>query len=212
MEMTAQLSLLPGERTRISADVGETLALELVNTASMHLSATPGERLVSWRAFARWAAEQSLVPTDALRPLLARDHSIAGILSLREALFRIALCAIRAKEPEVTDVALVTTAASGPLPAAAWQAGRLRWRFDPDDVATQLTGLVACDALNLFASDRLARVRVCDGDDCGWLFLDESRGRPRRWCSMSDCGNRAKAREAYQRKRAMQTATGPDGK
>ncbi|MCL4825828.1 MAG: CGNR zinc finger domain-containing protein [Caldilinea sp.] len=34
---------------------------------------------------------------------------------------------------------------------------------------------------------------------CGWLFFDASRNRSRRWCSMEDCGNRAKARLHYKR-------------
>ncbi|NAS20497.1 hypothetical protein GT755_02225 [Herbidospora sp. NEAU-GS84] len=36
------------------------------------------------------------------------------------------------------------------------------------------------------------RIRACGR--CGWLFLDSSRGGRRRWCSMSVCGNREKAR------------------
>lgn len=34
---------------------------------------------------------------------------------------------------------------------------------------------------------------VCACDRCGWFFIDSSRGRRRRWCSMKTCGNRAKA-------------------
>ncbi|WP_166347460.1 CGNR zinc finger domain-containing protein [Phytoactinopolyspora limicola] len=34
-------------------------------------------------------------------------------------------------------------------------------------------------------------VRTCDR--CGWFFIDTSRGRRRRWCSMKTCGNQAKA-------------------
>ena len=34
-------------------------------------------------------------------------------------------------------------------------------------------------------------VRACDR--CGWFFIDSSRGRRRRWCSMKTCGNQAKA-------------------
>jgi predicted RNA-binding Zn ribbon-like protein len=33
------------------------------------------------------------------------------------------------------------------------------------------------------------------------LFLDHSRNHSRKWCDMSSCGNRAKARRHYQRKR-----------
>jgi predicted RNA-binding Zn ribbon-like protein len=40
----------------------------------------------------------------------------------------------------------------------------------------------------------LSRVRVCASETYGWLFIDTSKNRTRRWCSMSDCGNRAKVR------------------
>src|SRR5438132_13416280 len=34
---------------------------------------------------------------------------------------------------------------------------------------------------------------------CAWLFLDTSRNHSRRFCSMKECGNRAKQRRHYQR-------------
>jgi predicted RNA-binding Zn ribbon-like protein len=36
-------------------------------------------------------------------------------------------------------------------------------------------------------------VRECEADKCGGFFVDQSRAKPRRWCSMDSCGNRAKA-------------------
>jgi predicted RNA-binding Zn ribbon-like protein len=60
---------------------------------------------------------------------------------------------------------------------------------------------VAWDALQLLGdAERLARVTRCPGRRCGWLFVNAS-GR-RRWCSMSSCGSREKARRAYARRRA----------
>lgn len=56
-------------------------------------------------------------------------------------------------------------------------------------------------AAELLTSDRLGRVRECDGASCTWLFLDQSRNRSRRWCSMETCGNRAKVRRHYRRSR-----------
>ncbi|MGH2450272.1 MAG: CGNR zinc finger domain-containing protein, partial [Candidatus Limnocylindria bacterium] len=56
-------------------------------------------------------------------------------------------------------------------------------------------------AAELLASDRRADVRECAAGDCQWLFVDESRNRSRRWCSMKSCGNRAKVRRYYQRTR-----------
>lgn len=43
-------------------------------------------------------------------------------------------------------------------------------------------------------------VRACEGSVCTLYFVDRTRGRARRWCSMSVCGNRAK--QAARRGRA----------
>ena len=52
--------------------------------------------------------------------------------------------------------------------------------------------------------ERLDRVRRCANDVCLWLFLDDSKSGNRRWCSMSACGNRAKAHRHYARKKAAE--------
>ena len=36
-------------------------------------------------------------------------------------------------------------------------------------------------------------IRQCEADHCGGFFINDSRSKPRRWCSMDGCGNRAKA-------------------
>jgi predicted RNA-binding Zn ribbon-like protein len=66
-------------------------------------------------------------------------------------------------------------------------------------------------AADLLISDLdRARVRECGGIDCRWLFLDTSKNRSRQWCSMASCGNRAKARRHYERRRtASVTARNP---
>jgi predicted RNA-binding Zn ribbon-like protein len=45
------------------------------------------------------------------------------------------------------------------------------------------------------------RLKACPGHDCGWAFYDHSRNQTGRWCSMSVCGGRAKARAHYHRRR-----------
>lgn len=46
-----------------------------------------------------------------------------------------------------------------------------------------------------------ARLKMCPGHDCGWVFYDHSRNGSGRWCSMAVCGGRAKARAHYRRRR-----------
>jgi predicted RNA-binding Zn ribbon-like protein len=60
----------------------------------------------------------------------------------------------------------------------------------------------ALDASAILTSPDLERVRQCGDSECGWLFLDTSRNRSRRWCSMESCGNRNKARSFYRRSRS----------
>ena len=44
----------------------------------------------------------------------------------------------------------------------------------------------------LVCSEDFSLIRACEGKACTFLFLDKTRGRARRWCSMAVCGNRAK--------------------
>ena len=45
------------------------------------------------------------------------------------------------------------------------------------------------------------RMKACPNDRCHWAFYDRSRNRSRTWCTMSVCGNRAKARSYRARHR-----------
>lgn len=67
----------------------------------------------------------------------------------------------------------------------------------PVDLAT------ARSALGLIASDDTERLKICP--NCEWLFIDRSKNRSRTWCDMAVCGNRAKARLHYSKKRKGET-------
>jgi predicted RNA-binding Zn ribbon-like protein len=45
---------------------------------------------------------------------------------------------------------------------------------------------------DLVCSADFSLVKECEGPACTILFLDTTHGRVRRWCSMAECGNRAK--------------------
>jgi predicted RNA-binding Zn ribbon-like protein len=53
-------------------------------------------------------------------------------------------------------------------------------------------------AVELLTAGRLDRVKGCG--TCRFLFLDESRNRSRRWCSMEDCGTAEKIRRYVTRR------------
>lgn len=72
-------------------------------------------------------------------------------------------------------------------------------RFDLEHVTDpnaldQMLRPVTISAAQWFSQGDPSQLRICDGDECGWMFLDLSKNRSRRWCVMADCGNRAKVR------------------
>ncbi len=76
---------------------------------------------------------------------------------------------------------------------AAWDAGARP--------LGNMLGPVVLAAFDLLTSQRLSRIKECANEGCGWLFLDGSKNRSRRWCDMRDCGNRIKARRHYRKKK-----------
>ncbi|WP_420334093.1 CGNR zinc finger domain-containing protein [Roseibium sp.] len=71
-----------------------------------------------------------------------------------------------------------------------------------------LEGLLAASAISILADPReRGRLKMCPGDNCGWLFIDETKNSRRTWCSMESCGNRAKAARHYQRNRKAAAAS-----
>lgn len=55
--------------------------------------------------------------------------------------------------------------------------------------------------LTAMAGGSWSRLKICGNDACAEAFIDESRNRSARWCSMERCGNRMKGR-AYRRRQA----------
>jgi predicted RNA-binding Zn ribbon-like protein len=77
--------------------------------------------------------------------------------------------------------------------------GGFNWEWkDGRDLARMLWS-VAHAATRLLTSGDLVRLKLCAG--CYWVFLDASRNRSRRWCTMEVCGTDEKMRR-YVAKRA----------
>lgn len=80
--------------------------------------------------------------------------------------------------------------------------GRLTWSVEASRTRTLL--LRAVEAWDELERSRPGRLRACANDECARFLLDRSKSNSARWCSMSSCGNRLKARRHYQRKTSTQ--------
>jgi predicted RNA-binding Zn ribbon-like protein len=46
------------------------------------------------------------------------------------------------------------------------------------------------------------RLKTCRRESCRWVFYDQSKNRSGAWCSMKVCGNREKAKQFRERRKA----------
>ena len=196
---------------RRSADA--KLCLEFVNTVAWRNTAVPEERLPSAQAVADWCAAAGLIGARersrlaaALAEAPAADALYRTALGFRDATYRLLRARIDGKPGAAADFAALNTviAAMPRRQVLAPGPEGIGWH-DADRPASALDMLapLVWSAADLLSGPRAERVKQCaDPKGCGWLFLDESRTGTRRWCSMGDCGNRAKARRHYERSRA----------
>lgn len=76
--------------------------------------------------------------------------------------------------------------------------------IDPDGVAWSLEADWPARLVLTWGElerDMPGRLRPCANDECRLFLIDHSRAGTARWCSMSGCGNRMKARRHYSRTR-----------
>ena len=70
------------------------------------------------------------------------------------------------------------------------------------DTIQQAVGLLVFSLCETLTKGDLTRLRTCAHPDCVLRFYDDSKNGSRKWCSMSECGNRAKATAFLDRKRS----------
>lgn len=140
--------------------------------------------------------------------ITAAESDVQAARALRRAVWNGAHGAIGGRPLAESDRAVINRAAAQapPVPLLAPSGKRAIHRPVP---TAQVLSLLARDAVDLFAGPLASRIRVCAAADCGLLYLDQSRGGNRQWCSMQRCGTRAKVRAHRERARGAE-ATAPD--
>jgi len=175
---------------------GNDLAADFVNTVR-DVRTGAGDYLPTPDAFLAWALHAGALAPDEhaeAATALAAHPRQAGLVHRAALTLRASLTRILTGHPHPDDLVTVDRAR---VAAAGQRTLQLRGdRYElswprPTTLRVPL-GRVAAAATALMTSERVTRISQCDGPRCGWLFVDDSPARRRRWCSMQDCGNRAK--------------------
>jgi predicted RNA-binding Zn ribbon-like protein len=192
---------------------GGNPSLDLANTLDERETGNPQERLRTWQDLLDWgrqvgtitAPEAARFRAHAVRDPDAATLALSRVRSLREAVFQVFSAVASHRAVPVPALAHLNETISriSAMRRLERRSGGFQWTWgdagaaDPERIAWP----AAWAAGELLTSPDLARVRVCAGAGCTWLFIDASRNGTRRWCDMSVCGNRAKARRYYARAR-----------
>jgi len=189
---------------------GGALCLDFANTLSWRRSPEPVERLVTIQDLISWGRQAGLVTRAETSRLVAHAIAhprrsrivLARARSLRELIFAVFEAISEERSPAEAEVRQLQSWIQRAIAQSRLLPGGVSYRWasvDEGSTADRLLWSVARSAGDLLTSSWLRRAGQCSGRDCRWLWVDRTRNQSRRWCAMSACGYRAKARRHYAR-------------
>jgi predicted RNA-binding Zn ribbon-like protein len=155
------------------------------------------EQLDSPAALAGWLTEHGLTS----RRVTARPSDLRRAHEVRQAL-RNLLLANNGFSLDENALDVLNRAAARARLTAAFD-DHVSWRMRPaaagiDEGIGELLAIV----FRAMSDGTWERLKACGEESCQWAFYDRSKNRSGRWCTMAECGNRAKARAYRERARA----------
>lgn len=187
--------------------------VDFVNTANNRHGDVLRSRLENYADLVIWARHAEIISADKATQLLAEaeQHTDAAeatfheAIELREALYGVFYAQAQNVAAPPADLQMVNTALAVAMAHAELipAADGYIWDWRKDTLALdQMLWPIVRSAAELLTSDEVGLIHECEGDDCGWLFVDTSKNHRRRWCSMDDCGNSAKVKKFRSKQKA----------
>jgi predicted RNA-binding Zn ribbon-like protein len=192
--------------------VAGAVCLDFINTLDDRFSPQPKELLADYVDLARFGEDAGILSPAQIDSLTTRrmhspeaaQRALRAAIEMRESMYQVFWALVKKKPVPSAPLSVLNAylqsaaqhmslIASGP---------HFEWKFDsPESDFTAPLWPIARSAADLLASDQLPFVRACASKTCEWLFLDESKNHRKRWCDMTKCGNRAKAKRFYKRQK-----------
>ena len=184
--------------------IGGHVVVDLMNTVEWRLDPDQtAEELTSFGHLVAWAQQSELLTPEEVGTLatLTAEHprlaerALADVMELRENAYGALLHA------DDTAAAAVMARYVQALTRARLCRDESDWAWQDHSITLDTIGdRLAIAAVDLMRSREVKWLHQCEDVICGWVYLDTSRRRNRRWCIADECGNRNRARAYYARK------------
>jgi predicted RNA-binding Zn ribbon-like protein len=196
---------------------GGRLCLDFANTLDERGTDHPRELLLRYEDLLGWGvqtrtirpAEAAALREHAVTRRIAASEALKRATAVREAIFRIFSAVAEGFEAPAATLTVLNRSLAEVLGKRCLERHLRRlvwgWRQAARPEFDRVLWPVVLSAADLLTSSDLDRVRRCSGTGCAWLFIDTSKNRTRRWCDMSVCGNRAKAKRHYAKVKTRKT-------
>lgn len=197
---------MPNRSVNTMPLVGGHAVLDFVNTVDSRIDEPGPDYLKTYEDLLIWAGRTELIDAAiqhqlqqraAAQPELAMA-ALSRAKALREALFSLCCVEVSDQPIEESDLDLLNAAVqrAASRRRVAAERGRLEWTWPPDETLDLVSDRVSVAACALLVENKSSRrpIRQCPGHNCGWLFIDTSRGGRRQWCSEKTCGTPARVK------------------
>ena len=197
--------------------VGGRLCLNFVNTSSGRGTSTQQDHLRAYNDLLAWAHHADALDKATTLALADRAFAqppprrrvLAKAVKLRETLFGIMTALAQKVQPAAADLAILNDHLAAANRSARLERSKRGFSWVWSSNVPQLDlplWLIGRSAAEVLTAGPLERLKTCNGEACGWVFLDQTRNGRRRWCEMEICGSRAKMRRFRARHAAAHAA------
>jgi predicted RNA-binding Zn ribbon-like protein len=189
---------------------GERPIIDYTNTADWRGKEESTEYINQYHDLIDWAELTELVEKQTaakLREVAKRDplkaqEAHTRAIKFREAAYNTLVSISNTKPANLEDKKIIDSETGFMYKHIKLDLDSQRITLDDENNPEYILWLLVKDFVDLITSDEIERVKRCASDECGWLFIDSSKNRSRKWCNMRGCGNRAKARRYYSKKKS----------
>jgi predicted RNA-binding Zn ribbon-like protein len=198
--------------------LGGRPCLDFVNSLDWRGTEQPVEFLHTYQDLVAWCRHVGTLSDQEAQRLLQKAQTLVregsrilqDAIKLREIIYRIFVALADGRPAAKRDLEIFNQYFSETMKQSRIINTKEGYFWDTAGDKSKLDCIlnpIIRSAADLMVSGERHRVKKCGDPACGWLFLDTSRNKSRRWCDMSDCGNRAKASRFYKKSKKSNTGS-----